>query len=100
MKQKISVALSAIACVVILAVLLGMGYREATVKAVSGEPAGDYGQLKLYIQYSSKYSKMEKINIWKSEADCYYFFLPSCVVNSRLFFGNLQENDRIVLGSA
>lgn len=100
MKQKISVALSAIACVVILAVLLGMGYREATVKAVSGEPAGDYGQLKLYIQYSSKYSKMEKINIWKSEADCYYFFLPSCVVNSRLFFGNLQENDRIVLGES
>ena len=94
MRQKISIGLSVIICVLIVSALLITGYRVVEANTGAGEPAEDYGQLELYVQYSSN---VEKINIWKSEADCYYFFLPSCAVNSRIFFGNLSKEDSIVL---
>ena len=97
MRQKISIGLSVIVCVLIVSALLLTGYRVMEANTKAGEPAEEYSQLELYVQYSSN---VEKINIWKSEADCYYFFLPSCAVNSRLFFGNLAEGNYVLLGQA
>lgn len=94
MKQKINIAFSVIVCCVILAFFLVMGCQEKVTEA-SDEPAAEYEQLELCI---GRFSNMETVNIWKSEADCYYFFLPSCAVNSRIFFWNLQEGDSIVIG--
>ena len=94
MRQKISVGLSVIICVLIMAALLITGYRVVEENVMTGEPAENYEQLELYVQYSSD---VEQINIWKSEADCYYFFLPSCAVKSRIFFGNLAQEDSVFL---
>ena len=95
MRQKISIGLSVVICTMILALILLVGYQETDAKIKIDEPAQSYEQLELYLQNSSN---VEKVNIWKSEADCFYFFLPSCVVNSRVVFANLQEGDHIVVG--
>ena len=97
MRQKISVGLSVIICGLIMAALLITGYRVVEENIMAGEPAENYEQLELYVQYSSN---VEQINIWKSEADCYYFFLPSCAVKSRIFFGNLAQEDAVFLEQA
>ncbi len=94
MRQKISIGVSVIVCVLIMSALLITGYRVVEANTMAGKPAEDYGQLELYVQYSSN---VEEIHIWKSEADCYYFFLPSCAVNSRVFFGNLPKGASILL---
>ena len=94
MKQKISAGLAVIICGLIMVALLLTDYRVAEENIMTGEPAENYEQLELYVQYSSN---VEQINIWKSEADCYYFFLPSCVVKSRISFGNITQKDSVLL---
>lgn len=95
MKQKISIGLSGVACLLILALLLMIGHREVNAKRAAGEPAADYEQLELYIKHGLN---AETIHIWKSEAECYYFFLPAYAVNSQVFFGNLGEEGSITIG--
>lgn len=95
MRQKISIGLSVVICTMILALILFVGNQESDVKIKIDEPAQNYEQLELYLQNSSN---IVKVNIWKAEADCYYFFLPSYAVNSHVFFGNLQDGDRIIVG--
>ena len=61
MKKKISAGLAVIICGLIMVALLLTDYRVAEENIMTGEPAENYEQLELYVQYSSN---VEQINIW------------------------------------
>ena len=67
MKQKISIGLSVVACIIILGLLMLLGNYKKYSNIFEKQPVKDYGQLEVYIQSSSD---VEQVNIWKSESDC------------------------------
>lgn len=93
MNQKRRILVSCIICCIILAAVVGIGLMDS--REDDGNYATDYGQLQLYIKYSSG---TEKINIWESEEGCYYFFLPSDTEGRKVTFGNLQSDDSVIIG--
>lgn len=93
MSQKRNILLSGALCCIIL-ILLAVCGMSRNYEAVSAA-ATDYGQLQLFVKYDSG---TEKINIWRSGDNCFYFFLPSNADEGKLTFGNLQKNDSIIIG--
>lgn len=93
MNQKKSIFISGAVCCIILVLLIFIG------NLMNGEenivPATDYEQLQLHVKSASD---IEEIKIWKSEEDGYYFFLPAYADKGKVTFGNLQKEDRIVIG--
>lgn len=93
MKQKKSIFISCLACMLIVAAVIGvcwLGIQESEPV----QAAEDCGQLKLFISFPYG---TEKINIWQNEEGIYLFFLPSGAGNGRITFGNLGENDNVMI---
>lgn len=93
MKQKKGIVISCLACALIIAAVIGacllLEKESGTVQT-----AENCEQLQLFINFSHG---IEKTNIWKSEEDIYYFFLPSGAEDRSLTFGNLGDAGGIVM---
>lgn len=95
MRQKKGVLACCLACILIVAAVIGICGLQTQEEPV--ETAENCGQLKLFIDFSYG---TERINIWQSETGIYYFFLPAggASEDCRLTFGNLDSADSVKIG--
>lgn len=96
MSQRKNIAISCLACVLVMIVaggiLFWMNAREESVV----EPATSYTDLELRISFPGG---EQRVNIWQSPEDIYYFFLPSGSENYQISFGNLGDGSSLQLDS-
>ncbi len=94
MKQKKGVFISCLACLVILAAVIGICFLQMSEPV---RPAQDCGQLELFISFPYG---TEKVNVWQDEEGVFCFFLPSGAPNCKLTFGNLGSSGSVSAGGA
>lgn len=94
MKKKRGIFLSCLACVLILAVVIGICLLQVQ-EPRKVQTAKNCGQLQLFIDFSHG---TERVNIWQNEEGVYYFFLPSGSGDCRITFGNLSDTGNVTMG--
>lgn len=91
MKQKKSIFISCLACLVIVVIILGICFLQI-VNDQPVQTAESCEELQLYIRFSYG---TEVVNIWQDEEDVFCFFLPSGVRDCEVTFGNLGDTGNI-----
>lgn len=94
MKQKKSIFISCLACLVIVAAVIGICFLQSTDDAPV-QTAENCEELKLFIGFSYG---TEEVNIWQDEEGVFCFFLPSAVRDCKVTFGNLGDAGNIKMG--
>lgn len=88
-----NIAISCLSCLLILVAVIWIGYWQFQ-DLESVQTADNCEQLALYIDFSTG---IEKVNIWQSQEEIYYFFLPAGAEFTKITFGNLDDGDSVSL---
>lgn len=96
MKRSKDIILYGLACIMIIFIVSGVCLFQPK-KILSVQMANNYEELKLLIEFSD--GSEEWVDIWQDETETYYFFLPAGADTGKVTFGNLKDEDSILLNN-